>query len=122
MEVSPPRLLNPEITFITKEFVKLWIAGSWENMPGKHHCILALLLTSPSGIQYLTTVENQMQPRWILPPLKKCLRVLKMASTNRSICADIGTCVVDYGQWACPKKPNGSLTEFDARHNAIVCE
>lgn len=53
---------------------------------------------------------------------QKCLRVLKIASTNKSICADIGTCVVYCGQWACPKKPNGTLTEFDATDNAIISD
>lgn len=49
IEISLPRLLNLQITFITKEFAKLWIAGSWENMPRNHHCILALLLRLPQA-------------------------------------------------------------------------
>lgn len=48
IEIIPPRMVNPKIMFITKEFVKLQIAGSKENMPGRHHCILAL---SSSSIQ-----------------------------------------------------------------------
>lgn len=79
-------------------------------------------ITSSLSIQYLTTVKNHIQARLILPSLKKCLQGLKMASTNKSIYADIGTCVVYCGQWACPKKPNGSLTEFDATDDAIVYE
>lgn len=72
------------------------------------------VITSSLGIQYLTTFKNHIQARRILPFLKKCLRGLKMASTNKSICADVCTCVVYCGQWACPRKPNGYLTEFDA--------
>lgn len=119
MEVNVPRLLNPEITFITEEFATLWIAGSRDNMPRKHHCILAL---SSPGIQYLTTMKKQIQARRILPSLKKYLRGLKMASTNTGICADTGTCSVYCDQWACPKKPNGSLAEFDATDDAIIYE
>lgn len=47
---------------------------------------------------------------------------MKKASTNSSISADIDTSVVYCGQWACPKKPNGSQTEFDATDDTNIYE
>lgn len=43
-----------------------------------------------------------------------------MACTNRSICADVGTCGIYCGQCACLKKRHGPLTEFDATDDAII--
>jgi len=91
-------------------------------MPGKHHCILTLLLCLPQAFSIWLLSKNRYRLDEFYHPSKKCLRGLKMASANRSICVDLGTCVVYCDQWACPKKPNGSLTEFDATDDAIIYE
>lgn len=96
-----------------------WKLGEYAREAPLYACPV---ITSSLCIQYLTTAKNCIQARWILPSLKKCLRGLKAASTNKGICADVGTCVVYCGQWACPKKPNGSLTESDATDNALIYE
>lgn len=43
-----------------------------------------------------------------------------MAPTNRSICADVGTCGIYCGQCACPKERHGSLTEPDDTDDAMI--
>lgn len=97
------------------------IAGSRKNMPGRDHCILALLLWLPQTFS-VWLLDYWLPARWILAPFKKCLSGLKRASTNRTIFGVIDTSVVYCGQWACPKKPNRSQTEFDVTDDINIYE
>lgn len=96
-------------------------AGIWENMPRRHHCTLALLLWLSQAFStwLLLKTSYRLDESY---HLKKWLSGLKRASTYRTIFTDIDTSVVYCGQRACPMKPNGSQTEFDATDDINIYE
>lgn len=64
MEIIPPRTVNPKTMFISKD---CWKQGEYAREASMYTCPVIVIF---STIQYLTTVESQLQARWILPPLK----------------------------------------------------